>query len=117
MVLLPSEPDAELMFIGPPYNPPPRLLQAGLDFLNNNIGDLYADAVPSVRLDPASTRNLPVFTVVPPDLSQDFVSRFRAAMPALPEHEPELDMQAVGWAIADSEDYDAPLIQEWFQLK
>ncbi|KAI8547448.1 hypothetical protein RHMOL_Rhmol07G0196500 [Rhododendron molle] len=38
-------------------------------------------------------------------------------MPALPEPKPELDMQAVGWAIADSEDYIAPLIQEWFQLK
>ncbi|KAI8551462.1 hypothetical protein RHMOL_Rhmol06G0187900 [Rhododendron molle] len=38
-------------------------------------------------------------------------------MPALPEPEPELDMQAVGWAIANSQDYDVPLIQEWFQLE
>ncbi|KAI8547478.1 hypothetical protein RHMOL_Rhmol07G0199200 [Rhododendron molle] len=92
-------------------------MQSGLDVFNDIISDLHDGSVPSVRLDPASTCNVPTFAVAPPDPSQDFVSRFRAVMPALPEPEPELDMQAVGWAIADSEDYTAPLIQEWFQLE
>ncbi|KAG5528906.1 hypothetical protein RHGRI_029535 [Rhododendron griersonianum] len=85
--------------------------------LNAIIGDLSSDPIPSRQLDPASTIRNPIFTMANPSTSQGFGNRFRTMMPAQPELEPKVDMQAVGWAIADNDDYAAPLIQGLYQLE
>ncbi|KAI8568214.1 hypothetical protein RHMOL_Rhmol02G0180600 [Rhododendron molle] len=98
---MPSEPDAELMFIGQPYNPTPRLLQSGLDFFNDNIGDLYDGPVPPVWLDPTSTRNLPLFVVAPPDPSRDFML-FQQPQPQVLVEEYFWDPEPVWQFLVDS---------------
>ncbi|KAG5553312.1 hypothetical protein RHGRI_011246 [Rhododendron griersonianum] len=65
--------------------------------LNAVIGDLSSDHIPSRQLGPASTIRDPIFTMTDTNSSQSFENRFRAIIPALPEPEPEIDMQPVGW--------------------
>ncbi|KAG5552996.1 hypothetical protein RHGRI_010980 [Rhododendron griersonianum] len=90
-----------------PYpNATPERLRRGMAALNAIIGDLSSDPIPSRQLDPVSTIRNPIFTMADPDISQSFRNRFRTMMPTQPEPEPEVDMQAVGWAI----------IQELYQL-
>ncbi|KAG5524141.1 hypothetical protein RHGRI_030963 [Rhododendron griersonianum] len=102
----------------PPYpNATPGHLQRGMTTLNAVIGDLSSDPIPSRQLDPASTIRNPIFTMVNPSSPQSFGNRSRAMMPALPEPEPKIDMQAVGWAIADDDDYASPIIQGWYQFE
>ncbi|KAI8571801.1 hypothetical protein RHMOL_Rhmol01G0147300 [Rhododendron molle] len=119
---MPLEPEAELMYIRLDGqisypNTAPERLQRGLATLNVVIGDLHSDPIQLVQLDPTSTIRNPIFTITDPDSSQSFVSRFRTMMLALPEPEPEVNMQAMGWGIADNDDYATSIIQEWYQLK
>ncbi|KAG5565860.1 hypothetical protein RHGRI_001688 [Rhododendron griersonianum] len=102
----------------PPHpNATPERLQKGMATLNAAIGNLSSDPIPSRQLVPTSTIRNPIFTMTDPNPSQSFGNRFRAMMPALPEPEPEIDMQYVGWAIANDDDYAAPIIQEWYQFE
>ncbi|KAG5561994.1 hypothetical protein RHGRI_004885 [Rhododendron griersonianum] len=98
-------------------NAAPERLHRGLTTLNAVIGDLHGDPIHSMQLDTATTICNPYFAVIDPNSSQSLVTRFRAMMPALPKPEPEIDMQTVGWGIADNDDYVAPIIQEWYQLE
>ncbi|KAG5553164.1 hypothetical protein RHGRI_011136 [Rhododendron griersonianum] len=122
VVSIPLEPEAEHIYIRldgqPSYpNATPEHLQRGLITFNVVIGDLQTDPIHSVQLDLASTTHNPYFTVTDPNPSQSLVSRFRSFMPTLPKLEPEIDMQAVGWGIADNEDDATPIINEWCQLE
>ncbi|KAG5553243.1 hypothetical protein RHGRI_011190 [Rhododendron griersonianum] len=102
----------------PPYpDATPERLRRGMVALNAIISDLSSNPIPSRQLDPASTVRNPIFTMADPNTSQSFGNRFRTMMPAQLELEPQVDMQAVGWAIADNDDYAAPIIQELYQLE
>ncbi|KAI8535425.1 hypothetical protein RHMOL_Rhmol10G0172800 [Rhododendron molle] len=82
-----------------------------------SIGDLLGGPIRPIQYGPTSTRRDPIFIMTGPNFSQSFENRFRALMSAQPELEPEVDMQAVGWAIADNDDYATPRIQELYQLE
>ncbi|KAG5543987.1 hypothetical protein RHGRI_016665 [Rhododendron griersonianum] len=82
---------------------------------NDVFRDLQRDTVFSAQLLPGTTVRNSFFTFAGTALDGPPIERARLARAAGPP-EPELDMQAVGWAIADHNNFDVPRINRWDDL-
>ncbi|KAG5554585.1 hypothetical protein RHGRI_012224 [Rhododendron griersonianum] len=82
---------------------------------NDVFRDLQRDTVFSTQLLPGTTVRNSFFTFAGTALDGSPIERARLARAAGPP-EPELDMQAVGWAIADHNNFEVPRINEWDEL-
>ncbi|KAI8547338.1 hypothetical protein RHMOL_Rhmol07G0187600 [Rhododendron molle] len=72
------------------------------------LADHFHQSIPVVQLNFASSIDSPYFNVTDPNPSTSLLDQFGSDMPL-----PEVDMQAVGWAMADNMDYATPIINEW----
>ncbi|KAG5530334.1 hypothetical protein RHGRI_025319 [Rhododendron griersonianum] len=82
---------------------------------NDVFRDLQRDTVFSAQLLPGTTVRNSFFTFAGTALDGSPIERSRLAGAAGPP-EPKLDMQAVGWAIADHYNFVVPRINEWDEL-
>ncbi|KAI8551028.1 hypothetical protein RHMOL_Rhmol06G0153100 [Rhododendron molle] len=118
VVSSPPEPCAEVSYICveegqlTDTNVPLEWLQNGAFVLSASIGDLCHQSIPAVQLNSASSLNSPYFNATDLNPSPSLADRFQSHVPP-----PEIDMQAVGWAMADNMDYATPLINEWSGLE
>ncbi|KAI8550528.1 hypothetical protein RHMOL_Rhmol06G0114000 [Rhododendron molle] len=87
-------------------------LQNGAFVLGASISDLFHQLIPAVQLNSASSLYSPYFNVTDPNPSPSLTDwfQFNVSYPAI-------DMQAVGWAVADNMDYATPIINEWPDLE
>ncbi|KAI8560177.1 hypothetical protein RHMOL_Rhmol04G0235900 [Rhododendron molle] len=83
-------------------------LQNGAFVFNASISDLFHQSIPIVQLNSTSSLDSPYFNITDPNPSPSLLDQFRSDTPLL-----EVDMQAIGWVVADNMDYATPIINEW----
>ncbi|KAI8530123.1 hypothetical protein RHMOL_Rhmol11G0031100 [Rhododendron molle] len=117
VISLPPEPCAEVSYICieegqlSDTDAPLGRLQNGAFVLSASINDLFHQSIPTVQLNSAASLDSP-YNVTDPNPSPSLIDRFQSDMPS-----PQVDMQAVGWAMADNMDYTTPIINEWSGLE
>ncbi|KAI8555051.1 hypothetical protein RHMOL_Rhmol05G0144300 [Rhododendron molle] len=114
VVPLPLKPGAEVSYIhleegqSSNGNAPSGRLQNGAFVFNASISGLFHQSIPAMQLNSASSIDSPYFNITDTDPSPSLLDWFQSDMPLL-----EVDMQAVGWAMAGNMDYATPTINEW----
>ncbi|KAG5565811.1 hypothetical protein RHGRI_001664 [Rhododendron griersonianum] len=83
---------------------------------NDVFRDLQSNTTFTAQLLPGSTVRNSFFTIAGTALDGTPIQRTRLTRAAASPPESELDMQAVGWAIADHYNFEVPRINEWDDL-
>ncbi|KAI8529839.1 hypothetical protein RHMOL_Rhmol11G0005500 [Rhododendron molle] len=111
--------DERTLLALPPPSQKPNILsnsmsnhKNGAFVLGASISDLFHQSIPIVQLNFASSLDSPYFNVTDLNPSLNLMDQFQSNVLL-----PKVDMQAVGWAMANNMDYATPIINEWLGLE